>query len=249
MVALPGRARRRFALRPGDARRHQRLDHPAVVRLVQELPHRARDHRADVGHLQQGLLARLQQALQIAEMPREIACRSLADVADAERIDEALEGRSVCERSSAASRFAADFSAMRSRSDELRQVELVEVCGRVHEALARPAGRRGLSPRPSMSIARRLAKCSSACLRCAGQKSPPLQRATASSSLRTTAESQMGHSDGHSKTCRIRRPLLGPHRDDLRDHVAGTAHDHGVADRARPCARSRPRCAASRSTP
>ena len=43
-----------------------------------------------------------------------------------------------------------------------------------------------------MSIARRLAKCSSACLRCAGQNSPPLQRATASSSPRTTCEPHTG---------------------------------------------------------
>ena len=54
-----------------------------------------------------------------------------------------------------------------------------------------------LSPRPSMSSARRLAKCSSACLRCAGQTSPPVQRAIASSGRRTTAEPHSGHCVGH----------------------------------------------------
>ena len=44
-----------------------------------------------------------------------------------------------------------------------------------------------LSPKPSMSIARRLAKCSSACLRCAGQNRPPVQCQSASPSSRTMA--------------------------------------------------------------
>ncbi len=51
-----------------------------------------------------------------------------------------------------------------------------------------------------MSIARRLAKCSSDCLRCAGQTRPPVQRATASSASRITAEPHSGHSAGIAKT-------------------------------------------------
>ena len=44
-----------------------------------------------------------------------------------------------------------------------------------------------------MSIARRLAKCRRDCLRCAGQTSPPVQRATASSTSRITADPHSGH--------------------------------------------------------
>src|SRR5258706_5605162 len=86
-------SRGRFAFRPGHAGLEQRLDDAPVVLLVEELAHRARHHRADVGYLQEGFLARLQQGRQIAEMPGEIAGRAFADVADAERVDEALEGR------------------------------------------------------------------------------------------------------------------------------------------------------------
>ncbi len=50
-----------------------------------------------------------------------------------------------------------------------------------------------------MSIARRPAKCSSDCLRCAGQTSPPVQRAIASSGSRTTAEPHSGHCAGMTK--------------------------------------------------
>ena len=45
----------------------------------------------------------------------------------------------------------------------------------------------------------------------------------------------------------LRRPLREHRPDDLGDHVAGAPHDHGVARAARPCARRRPRCAASPS--
>ena len=55
-----------------------------------------------------------------------------------------------------------------------------------------------LLPRPSISIARRPAKCRSASLRCAGQNRPPVQRATASPSSRSTSEPQTGHFAGSS---------------------------------------------------
>ena len=43
-----------------------------------------------------------------------------------------------------------------------------------------------------MSIARRPAKCSIACLRCAGQKMPPLQRWSMPPFSRTTSLPQIG---------------------------------------------------------
>ena len=87
-----------------------------------------------------------------------------------------------------------------------------------------------------MSIARREAKWSSACLRCAGQTSPPVQRATTSPSSRSTAEPQIG-ALRRQLVRRMQRlpalveraPLLD-HAHDFRDHVAGAPHDHRVAD-------------------
>ena len=56
-----------------------------------------------------------------------------------------------------------------------------------------------LSPRPSISTARRWAKCNIASLRCAGQNRPPLQRWFISVFSRTTALPQIGHWRGMRK--------------------------------------------------
>ena len=81
---------------------------------------------------------------------------------------------------------------------------------------------------PSMSSARRLAKCRSASWRWARQVKPPVQRATASPSARSTGESHTGHTCGSCHRLRARRPALGEHAHHLRDHVPGAAHDHRV---------------------
>ena len=81
-----------------------------------------------------------------------------------------------------------------------------------------------------MSIARRPAKCSSACLRCAGQTRPPVQRAIASSGRRTTAEPHSGQRAGIDERLGVGRALVREHAHDLGNHVAGAPHDHGVAD-------------------
>src|SRR3546814_13825028 len=52
------------------------------------------------------------------------------------------------------------------------------------------------SPRPSASIARRLAKWNTDCVRCAAHESSPVQRATDSPSSRTMSEPQTGHCAG-----------------------------------------------------
>ena len=89
-----------------------------------------------------------------------------------------------------------------------------------------------LSPRPSMSSARRLAKCSSACLRCAGHTRPPVQRAIASSGRRTMAEPHSGQCVGHHELARVARPLLR-HR---RARPAGSRRRRGARRRCRRCA-------------
>ena len=87
-----------------------------------------------------------------------------------------------------------------------------------------------LSPRPSMSSARRLAKCSSACLRCAGQTRPPVQRAIDLVGQPHDGRAAFRTARRHDEHARVARPLVEHHADDLRDHVARAAHDDGVAD-------------------
>ena len=58
-------------------------------------------------------------------------------------------------------------------------------------------------------MARRAAKCSKVCLRCALQYSPPVQRVAASPGTRTTGEAHTGHFSGIAKRSGGRRgPLL-----------------------------------------
>src|SRR6185436_14381026 len=115
-------SRRWFAFRPGYAGLHQRLDHAPVVRFVQELPHRAGDHRSHVGDLQQALLGGFEQRRQVAE------------VADPEGVDEPLEGGLP----GALERRQQVGGRLLGHALELRQVlqaEPVQVCWRMDQAL------------------------------------------------------------------------------------------------------------------
>ena len=75
----------------------------------------------------------------------------------------------LLESSIAATRFVADSSPKPSRPTRSSIAELVTV-GRVgQQAGCRRAGPTRCSPRPSMSMAPREAKCTIRCTRCAGQ--------------------------------------------------------------------------------
>ena len=99
--------------------------------------------------------------------------------------------------SSALTRFVADFSPMRSSWVKSCTVSLYRSAGLRTRSLS-TSWSISLLPRPSISSARREAKCRSASLRCAGQNRPPVQRATASPSTRSTSESQIGHLRGRT---------------------------------------------------
>ena len=73
-----------------------------------------------------------------------------------------------------------------------------------------------LSPSPSMSSARRLAKCQIACLRWAGQERPATQRTAVSPSARTAGAPHTGHSRGSSK-----RTVSGGRRSDSTRTTSG----------------------------
>ena len=102
----------------------------------------------------------------------------------------------VClDASIALSRFTADFSPIRSSCTSSGKVRWKISTG-VFSKSASTSCSINLSPRPSISIALRDAKCFSACFLCAPQISPPVQRATASSSSFSTCESHTGHTSG-----------------------------------------------------
>ena len=69
-----------------------------------------------------------------------------------------------------------------------------------------------LTPNPSISKALRDAKCLIACLHCAGQNKPPVQRATASSSNCSTLEPQTGQFSGMTILSVLSRRFSGTTR-------------------------------------
>jgi hypothetical protein len=130
--------------------------------------------------------------------------------------------------SSAATRLAALLSAMRSSAASLATPSLYS-SGSVRIRPPSTSWSTSLSPRPSMSIARRPAKCSSACLRCAAQNRPPLQRWSMPPRSRRRALPHTGHWPRHAEVGHVGRRAARHPAHHLGDHVAGTAHDHRVA--------------------
>src|SRR5213594_3386918 len=104
--------------------------------------------------------------------------------------------------------FCADFSAMRSRPARVSTSRRYRSAGLFTRSRS-TSWSTSFSPRPSISMARRAAKCSKVCLRCALQYSPPVQRVAASPGTRTTGEPHTGHFSGIAKRSGGRRgPLL-----------------------------------------
>ena len=81
-----------------------------------------------------------------------------------------------------------------------------------------------------MSMARRLAKCRSACLRCAGQYSPPRAARDGLVGKPDDRRAALRAADRHPECPRARGALLREHAHDFRDHVARAPDDHRVAD-------------------
>ena len=106
----------------------------------------------------------------------------------------------------ASSKFWADFSPIRSSWASARKFSLYKSAG-VCTSCCSTSWSTSLSPSPSISRARRLAKCNNACLRCAGQNSPPLQRHIASSGCLETCAPHTGQVRGilNSRTSTGRR--------------------------------------------
>ena len=220
--------------------------HAPVARLGEE-PGTLRGHdRPDVRHFLQLPRHCGPQRRRAAEMRGQRPCRGLADVAECQaRTGTAAASCAGCARWPS-TRFCADFSPMRSQPGELRRVERVQVGRRAHQlaldqlvdAACRP-GRR--CPGPA-----RLAKCRSASLRCARQA----QRAGAARdrlALRARPRRTADRAVRRQRRTRAHRAgALGHHA----RRPPGSRRRRAARSRcrrcARPCARSRPCCAASR---
>ncbi len=105
-------------------------------------------------------------------------------------------GKRVCLAAcKALTRFSADFCPILSRPAIASALSRNRSAGFLIMPLSTICST-SLSPRPSISIALREAKCLIASLRWAAQNRPPLQRETASPSSRSTSEPQIGHCVG-----------------------------------------------------
>ena len=94
-----------------------------------------------------------------------------------------------------ANAFSADFGPIRSKRVSVVKSNLNKSAG-VWTNSRSTSCSISLAPTPSMSMALRETKCFSASLRCAAQNNPPVQRATASPSMRTIKESHTGQRVG-----------------------------------------------------
>ena len=196
-------------------------------------------------HGKQRCLVGGHQRIEAAEMAREIPRRRLADVPDAEREDEARQRRrlALLDRGDARSPRSCRPSAPARRAWPVPACRSRPACARCQPSTSWSTS---LSPRPSMSIARRLAKCSSACLRCAGHTRPPVQRAMASSGSRATAEPHSGQVEGITNWRRAGRTLFEQRRGRLRESRRRRGARPRYRRCGRPCGGPRPRCAAWR---
>ena len=176
------------------------------------------------------------------------ARRRLADLADAERIDEAVErdrAPRLDGRHQVGDRLLAPALAL------LQRRAWRASAGRCRPASgsARPARRLGmcLSPSPSMSKASRLTKCRSRSTAWAAQISPPVQRRTDLARLAHREAAADRAVVGKLEGLRLLRARCSS----TTPTICGmTSPARWMIDRCRrcgcPCARSRPRCAAWR---
>ena len=162
-------------------------------------------------------------------MPREIPGGGFADVADAERVDEARQGRVLAflDRSH---NVGGGLLRHALEPAERIGIEPIQIRRGLARARARPAGRPASRRVLRYPCARRDAKCSSACLRWAGQNRPAgaARHRLTFEALHARAAHRAAFRH-HEFPC-IRRPPLHHDRDHLRDHVAGPPHDNRVAD-------------------
>ena len=215
-------------LAPTDAGGPQGLDHLPVVRLREELDDRLGHLGPDVRHELQRLLVGVHQPVQVAEKAREVLRRRLADVGNAERVDEARQRRPL------APLDRADEVACRElghalQAGQRRLVQPVQVrCGLhqtavhklVHQLVAQAVDVQGAA---ACEVEDRLLALRGAEQAAAAPRHRLPRRAD---DARPADRARRGHDE----FSRVLRAPVRHHAHHLRDDVPGAAHDDGVAD-------------------
>ena len=189
----------------------------------------------------QRLDRRVEHALHRPEVPRQRRRRLLADMADAERVDQPRQVvrllRSICSttlrptlpslRGHARAPIAAR-AAPRPAARAARRVEVVEVGEVVHQALLDQLVDERLAE-PFDVHRRRATRSARGSRRSRAGHDVFSQRQTTSSSSRCSALPHAGQVVGITQGSRVGRPQAEDRRDDLRDDVAALLDDDRVA--------------------
>ena len=165
----------------------------------------------------------------------------LADVPDAQRVDEPRERRrlALLDRGDDVRRGLVGHALERREIARSSACRGRPACARCRH---RRAGRRACRRGPRCPARAGSAKCSSACLRCAGQTEPAGAARDRLVRQPHDRRAALRAARRHRRTRVAPRGRLSEHdADDLRDHVARAPHD-------RPCRRSSRPCAATSSS-
>ena len=234
-----------------------------VAGLVEEMADRTRDFAADIRHALEQRPRQMADQFEVAEPRRQRLGRALADVLDAERVQEPFQRRvaAVVDGLDAGSRpslrrdlaglhgFRRGAVALVGAAFHFQQVverQLVQIGDRLARSRGRTSSSMKRSPRPSMSIARREAKWRIASLRCAGAGqlagAAPHRLAFLAHDLRAADRAVRRH----APRLRAGRALLEQRRAPLPESRRRRGARSRCRRRARPGARPGRRCAASR---
>ena len=232
----------------GVISRQQRIERRLVVRLGEEIgdglgrvgPRPSiESSSARASKSVAALIAVLRKRVERAEVAREAPRIGLADMADAERKEEAVErrvpprfdrGEKIAHRS-----LAETFPFAQVGCGFARRACSVKMSAGVRISPSLKNSSISLSPRPSMSKALREQKCFSPSTACAGQIELPVQRRTTSASPFSSISRKRRRAADRADLRKhiglgAARPLVEHDLQNLRDDVAGALDAHGVAD-------------------
>ena len=221
-------ARRAVAFRPLEPGLQQALDDLDVVRLVEEGVDARRDDRADVGDLEQLVDAGRHQPAHAAEVLGQVLRGRLADVADAEAVEEPRQRRPLAP-GDVGDQVGGALVAHALERLELVLGQRVDVGQRldppgvdqlVDDLLAQPfdVERTPAGEMEDRELALRGADETAA--------AAMVDRALLAHDM-AGADRAQGR---HAEVRHVAGARPGNAADDLGDHVAGAAHDHPVAD-------------------
>jgi hypothetical protein len=209
----------------------QLLDHLAIVRLGEELGDALRHDRPHVGHLLQRIDVGCDQRVEIAEVACQITRGGLADVADAEREDEAGQ-RGAAALFDRHQQVLRRLLAHALEVGEREHAEAVQIDRRLHDRRIDELVDQLVAQ--ALDVHRAPAGKMQQCLLALRRAEQPAGTARHRLVLAThhvrAAHRAGGKLVQQHEARRLAAAALQHRRDDFGDHVAGAAHDHPVAD-------------------